>query len=179
MIAARSAPATSAGPAQVGPGANVVPHTLPAAAHRSCLVKLEWCHCRLVHASLTPRRGGAWYAAASTDVDAALSAVPVVDQNGFIVTPGGSGPGVPAASWHHDYTKEAQRLKKWRAMLGAPAGARARLGARRPGCRARQGGAPCCARLPGPGAALACATIILRSRLHSAWQLEEGGAAGR
>ncbi len=124
------------------------------------LGKLKWCHCRLVHASLTPRRGGAWYAAASTDVDAALGAVPVVDQNGFIITPGGSGPGVPAASWHHDYTKEAQRLKKWRAMLGAPAGACPRLGARRPGCRARQRGAPRCARLPGHSAALACATIL-------------------
>ena len=47
--------------------------------------------------------------------------MPVVDQNGFIITPGGGGPGVPPAAWHTDYTKEAQRLKKWRAMLGAPA----------------------------------------------------------
>ena len=56
----------------------------------------------------------------SADTEASsLGAVPAVDQNGFIVAPGGSGPGAPAASWQHDYTKEAQRLIKWRAMLGA------------------------------------------------------------
>lgn len=55
----------------------------------------------------------------SADTEASLGAVPAVDQNGFMVAQGGTGPGVPAASWQHDYTKEAQRLKKWRAMLGA------------------------------------------------------------
>ncbi|KAK9825860.1 hypothetical protein WJX81_005237 [Elliptochloris bilobata] len=62
--------------------------------------------------------GGARADSADTDASS-LSSVPVVDQNGFIITPGGSGPGVISASWQHNYTKEAQRLKKWRAMLGA------------------------------------------------------------
>lgn len=45
----------------------------------------------------------------------------MVDQNGFIITAGASGPGNPSATWQQNYTKEAQRLKKWRAMLGAAA----------------------------------------------------------
>ncbi len=116
--------------------------------------------------------GGAWNIAASTDVDAALSAVPVVDQNGFIITPSGSGPGVPSASWHHDYTKEAQRLKKWRAMLGAPARTWPRLGALgvAPDKMARHAAHVCPALAPRWRANPPCGSL-----LQAAWTCKKGG----